>query len=142
MGLFSVLAPAGIGCLFLNEVARALRFGGSIDKEEVRHHMHATIHRYEGVNAVGATQVIGKVNETLVPQLYDLPGFVGCYLIEGSGVLSLLGLFDNSDQADETAKVVSKWITDERLRTVLPEAPKITTGYVVAHSNPSVTAVA
>ena len=104
--------------------------------------MHATIYRYEGVNAGGATKVIAKVNETLVPQLCELPGFVGYYLIEGGGVLSWLGLFDSSDQTDASTEVISKWITDERLNSALPLAPKITSGYVVAHSDPIVVAVA
>ena len=104
--------------------------------------MHATIHRYEGVNAGDATDVIRKVNETLVPQLRELPGFAGYYLIEGGGVLSSLGLFDSSDQADASSEVVSKWIIDERVNAALPDAPKITSGYVVAHSYPSVVVVA
>jgi hypothetical protein len=100
--------------------------------------MHATIHRYEGVNAGGATEVIGKVNETLVPQLRELPGFAGYYLIEGDGVLSSLGLFDSSDQAAASTEVISKWITDEEITAALPQAPKITSGYVVAHSAPMI----
>ena len=104
--------------------------------------MHATIHRYEGVNAGGSTEVIGKVNETLVPQLRELPGFVGYCLIEGGGVLSWLSLFDSSDQADGSTGVISKWIIDEQLNAALPDAPTITSGYVVAYSYPSMVAIA
>jgi hypothetical protein len=81
-------------------------------------------------------EVTGKVNETLVPQLRKLPGFAGYYLIEaGTGVISSLGLFETPEQADETTKVVAKWITDENFNTAIPNAPKITSGKVVAHSN-------
>jgi len=98
--------------------------------------MHATIRRYEGVDASRTNEVVGKVNETLVPQLRELPGFGGYYLIEaGNGVLSSLGLFETSEQADESTKLVTKWITDENFNTVIPNAPKITSGRVVAHSN-------
>ena len=98
--------------------------------------MHATIRRYEGVDAARTNEVVGKVNETLVPQLRKLPGFSGYYLIEGrNGVLSSLGLFETSEQADESTKVVSNWITDEKLNTAIPNAPKITSGKVVAHSD-------
>ncbi len=98
--------------------------------------MHATIRRYEGVDATRTNEVVGKVNETLVPQLRELPGFAGYYLIEaGDGVLSSLGLFETSEQADESGKVVSKWITDEQFNTVIPTAPKITSGKVVARGN-------
>jgi hypothetical protein len=98
--------------------------------------MHATIRRYEGVDMTRTNEVTGKVNETLVPQLRKLPGFAGYYLIEaGNGVLSSLGLFETPEQADESTKVVTKWITDENFNTAIPNAPKITSGKVVAHSN-------
>ena len=98
--------------------------------------MHATIRRYEGVDTARTDEVVGKVNETLVPQLRKLPGFAGYYLIEAdNGVLSSLGLFQTADQGNESTKVVSKWITDENFSTAIPNAPKITSGKVVAHSN-------
>ena len=98
--------------------------------------MHATIRRYEGVDAARTNELTGKVNEKLVPELRKLPGFAGYYLIEaGNGVLSSLGLFETSEQADESTKVVAKWITDENFSSAIPNAPKITSGKVVAHSN-------
>jgi hypothetical protein len=98
--------------------------------------MHATIRRYEGVDTTRTNEVASKVTETLVPQLRMLPGFAGYYLIEAdNGVLSSLGLFETSEQGDESTKVVSKWITDEKFNTAIPNAPKITSGKVVAHSN-------
>ena len=98
--------------------------------------MHATIRRYGGVDAARTNEVSGKVKETLVPQLRKLPAFAGYYLIEGeSGVLSSLGLFETSAQADESTKLVAKWITDENFTSAIPNAPKITSGRVVAHSN-------
>jgi len=104
--------------------------------------MYATIRRYEGVDATRTSEVASKVNETLVPQLRELPGFSGYYLIEaGNGVLSSLGLFETLEQADESTKLVSKWITDENLATAIPNAPKITSGKVVAHSDRMVAVV-
>jgi hypothetical protein len=98
--------------------------------------MHATIRRYDGVDATRMNEVAGKANETLVPQLRKLPGFAGYYLIEaGDGVLSSLSLFETSNQAEESGKLVSKWINDEHFSTVIPSAPKITSGKVVARSN-------
>jgi hypothetical protein len=98
--------------------------------------MHATIRRYEGVDVTRMNEVTSKVKETLVPQLRELPGFAAYYLIEaGNGVVSSLGLFERSEQADESTKVVAKWITDENFATAIPNAPKITSGKVVAHSN-------
>jgi hypothetical protein len=98
--------------------------------------MHATIRRYEGVDVTRINEVVGKVNETLVPKLRELPGFNGYYLIEdASGVLSSLALFETSEQADKSTMLVSKWITDEHLDKVIPNTPKITSGKVVAHSD-------
>ena len=98
--------------------------------------MHATIRRYEGVDTTRMNEVTGKVKETLVPQLRELPGFSGYYLIEaGNGVLSSFGLFETSEQADESKTLVTKWISDENFNTVIPNPPKITSGKVVAHSN-------
>src|SRR4029079_5035029 len=98
--------------------------------------MHATIRRYEGVDTTRTNEVSAKVNETLVPELRKLPGFAGYYMIEaGNGVFSSLGLFETAEQAEESTKVVSKWITDENFTSAIPNAPKITSGKVVARSN-------
>ena len=103
--------------------------------------MHATIRRYEGVDVTRINEVVGKVNETLVPKLRELPGFAGYFLIEGSsGVMSSLGLFETSEQADESAKVASNWINEEHFSAAMPNAPKITSGKVVARSNGTTTA--
>ena len=98
--------------------------------------MHATIRRYEGVDVTRINEVVGKVNETLVPGLRELPGFTGYYLIEGTGgVLSSLGLFETAEQADKSTMLVSNWITDQNFSSAIPNAPKITSGKVVAHSD-------
>jgi len=98
--------------------------------------MYATIRRYEGVDQNRTSELTGKVNETLVPQLSKLPGFAGYYLIEaGNGVFSSLGLFETVEQSEESTKVAATWIRDEKFDTVLPNAPKITSGKVVAHKN-------
>jgi hypothetical protein len=98
--------------------------------------MHATIRRYESVDAARTNEVVGKVNETLVPQLRNLPGFVDYYLIEaGNGALSSVGVFDTSEQAEASSKLVAKWINDEQFGAVIPSPPKITSGKVVARSD-------
>ena len=98
--------------------------------------MHATIRRYEGVDAARTNEVSAKVNETLVPQLRKLPGFAGYYLIEaGDGVISSLSLFETAEQAEESNKIVSTWITDENFASAIPNPPKITSGKVVAYSD-------
>ena len=98
--------------------------------------MHATIRRYEGVDQNRTLELTNKVNETLVPKLSKLPGFAGYYLIEaGNGVFSSIGLFETPEQGMESSKFVASWIRDERLDTMIPNEPKITSGNVVAHSD-------
>jgi hypothetical protein len=98
--------------------------------------MHATIRRYDGVDQNRTAELTGKVNDTLVPQLRKLPGFTGYYLVEaGNGIFSSLGLFETPEQGAESTKVVARWITEQKLETLMPNEPKITSGKVIAHSN-------
>jgi hypothetical protein len=98
--------------------------------------MHATIRRYDGVDQNRITELTGKVNETLVPKLRKLPGFKGYYLIEaGDGVFSSLGLFETREQGEESSKLVRSWIHDEKLETLMPNEPKITSGKIIAQSS-------
>ena len=98
--------------------------------------MFATIRRYEGVDQTRTTELTSKVNETLVPKLSKLPGFAGYYLIEADdGVFSSLGLFETAEQGKDSSNLVASWIREEKLETLIPNVPKITTGKVVAHSN-------
>ena len=97
--------------------------------------MFATVRRYEGVDVTRINEVTTKIDETLVPQLRDLPGFAGYYAIDaGNGVVSSVGVFETRAQADESTKLVTKWIASENLERAIPNAPKITSGKVVAHS--------
>jgi hypothetical protein len=96
--------------------------------------MHATIRRYEGVDQNRIVELNNKVSESLIPKLNELPGFVGYYLIEAdNGVITSLGLFEKADQADESGRIAATWIRDERLETTFPNAPKVTSGRVIAH---------
>ena len=98
--------------------------------------MHATIRRYDGADQNRTVELTSKVNETLIPQLNKLPGFAGYYLIEaGNGVFSSLGLFETPEQGMESSKFVASWIRDEKLDSIVPNEPKITSGKVVAHSD-------
>jgi hypothetical protein len=98
--------------------------------------MHATIRRYDGVDQNRSAELTRKVNETLVPKLEKLPGFAGYFLVEaGNGVFTSLGLFETPDQGMESTKFVATWIRDEKLDTIIPNEPKITSGRVVAQSD-------
>ena len=96
--------------------------------------MYATVRRYEGIDQNSKDELTRKVGETLMPSLSKLPGFNGYYLIEsGNGVFTSVGLFDNSSQAEESTRVASSWVVDQKLESILPNPPKVTTGEVIAH---------
>ena len=98
--------------------------------------MFAIIRRYDGVDQNRSAELTRNVNETLVPKLEKLSGFAGYWLIEaGNGAFSSLSLFETPEQAKESTKTVASWIRDEKLDTMIPNEPKITSGKVVAHSN-------
>jgi hypothetical protein len=98
--------------------------------------MHATIRRYDGVDPNRTEELTRKVGESLVPELRKLEGFSGYYLIEaGNGVMSSFGLFESPAQVDEATKVTASWVKSAGLESALPNAPKITTGKVIAHED-------
>jgi hypothetical protein len=94
--------------------------------------MHATVRRYEGIDQSRTKELVKNVDEKLVPRLNKLPGFNRFFLIEaGDGVMSSIGFFDTSLQAEESTRVAASWLRDEKLETALPNPPKITDGRVV-----------
>jgi hypothetical protein len=96
--------------------------------------MFATVRRYEGIDASHKDELTKKVGESLAPRLSKLPGFSGYFLIDtGEGVMSSIGLFDTSTQADESTRVASEWMRDEKLERTLQNPQKVTDGEVVVH---------
>jgi len=94
--------------------------------------MHATIRRYEGIDQARTEELTKKVGETLIPRLSKVDGFRGYYLIEaGDGIMSSVDFFETLEQADESARLASNWVRDEKLETALPNPPKITGGEVI-----------
>lgn len=98
--------------------------------------MHATIRRYEGVDQNRTEELTKKVGESLVPKLSKLEGFSEYYLIEAAnGVMTSVGIFDTPTHASESTRVAADWVREENLESALPNAPKVTEGEIVAHTN-------
>jgi hypothetical protein len=96
--------------------------------------MFATVRRYEGIDASNKDELMKKVGETLAPRLSKMPGFSSYFLIDtGDGVMSSIGLFDTSTQANESTRVASEWVRDEKLERILHTPPKVTGGEVIFH---------
>jgi hypothetical protein len=98
--------------------------------------MHVTIRRYEGVDQNRTNELTKKVSESLVPKLSKLEGFSEYYLIEaGNGIMTSIGIFDTPTHASESTRIAADWIREENLESVLPNAPKVTEGEIIAHEN-------
>ncbi len=96
--------------------------------------MHTTFRRYEGIDQSRKDELAKRVGENLVPRLSKLPGFNGYYLIDAEkDVMSSISFFDTSAQAEESTRVATSWLREEKLESVLPNSPKITDGEVVVH---------
>jgi hypothetical protein len=96
--------------------------------------MYVTIRRYEAIDQNRTAELVKKVDTGLAPRLSELPGFAGYHLVEaGEGVVSSIGFFDTAAQAEESSRVASNWLREEKLETAPPNAPKITVGEVVVH---------
>jgi hypothetical protein len=95
--------------------------------------MNSTIRRYESIDQSRKGELVKKVDETLIPALCELPGFHGYFLIDaGNGVMTSVSVFDTAAQADESTRVVAGWVREQKLEQALPNAPKITSGDVLA----------
>ncbi len=97
--------------------------------------MHATIRRYEAIDKARTSELVKKAEDGLLPRLSQLPGFNGYYLIEAEhGIMSSVGFFDTAEDAEESNRVASNWVREEKLESALPNPPKITSGVVVTHT--------
>jgi hypothetical protein len=99
--------------------------------------MHVTIRRYESIDQSRKSEIVKKVDDGLLPALSELPGFSSYSLVDaGNGVLTSIGFFDTAAQADESNRVAAGWLREQKLDTVLPNPPKITSGETVVHRTP------
>jgi len=104
--------------------------------------MYATIRRYDAIDQARTSELVKKAEDNLVPRMSELPGFNGYFLIEaGNGVLSSVGFFDTAAHAEESTRVASNWVREEKLETALPNPPKITNGKVLVHKTRELVAV-
>jgi hypothetical protein len=96
--------------------------------------MYATTRRYDGIDPSRIVELTNKVNESLLPRLSKLPGFNGYFLMDaGSGVVRSTSLFETSSQAEDSTRVAAEWTKDEKLESIIPNAPKVTVRKVIAH---------
>ena len=95
----------------------------------VRPFMYVTIRRYRTNYPQEITRL---VNETFVPRIKKIPGFVAYYGIETKDTIwASISVFDTADGARESDELASSFIQEKSWVEVL-SAPEITAGDVVA----------
>ena len=96
--------------------------------------MNCTIRRYESIDKSRKSELVKKVDDSLLPMLCELPGFHGYSLIDaGNGIMTSVGFFDTAAQADESTRIAATWLREQKLDSVLSTQPRITSGDVVVH---------
>jgi hypothetical protein len=96
--------------------------------------MFATVRRYEGIDSGNIDELTKRVGESLAPKLSKMPGFNSYFLIDtGNGVMSSIGVFETSTQANDSTRIASEWVRDEKLERILQNPPKVTDGEVIVH---------
>jgi hypothetical protein len=100
-------------------------------QEVARKAMYVTVRRYEGVSD---PQEAGRqVDEGFIPIISEVPGFVAYYWVDaGDGVMISTSVFEDQSGAEESNSRAADWVR-ENLASLLPNAPQITAGEVVAH---------
>jgi hypothetical protein len=94
--------------------------------------MYATIRRYDGVTNL--REAGKRVNESFVPLISQLPGFVAYYWVEaGDGVMISTSVFQDEASAQESDRKGADWVQQNNMASVMPKPPQITAGEVVAH---------
>ena len=95
--------------------------------------MYVAVRRYEGVTD---PQKVGQVaQEGFVPIISEVPGFVAYYWVDaGDGVMISTSVFEDQSGAEESNRRAADFV-QESLASLLPNAPQVTAGEVVAHKS-------
>jgi hypothetical protein len=92
--------------------------------------MYATIRRYRRV--AGSSDDLARAGRALAAVLGKAPGFISYAVLDaGDGVCATVSTFERQADLDAADRLVVRWIA-ENLAGLLPDAPQITSGEVVA----------
>jgi hypothetical protein len=102
-------------------------------KEVTRKAMYATVRRYEGVT--DPSEAGRLVEEGFMPIISEVPGFVAYYWVDaGDGVMISMSVYEDQSGAEESTRRAAEYV-QEHMVSLLPNAPQLTAGEVVAHKN-------
>jgi heme-degrading monooxygenase HmoA len=91
--------------------------------------MYGVIRRYK-IDPANFDEVVRRGEQGLVPQLSGAPGFVSYRVLQAdNGDLLSVSLFEDRDQAEESARIAAGWVK-ENTSDLAPNAPEVTAGEV------------
>ncbi len=106
-----------------------------LEKEQT---MYAAIRRFEGISDPG--EIGRKVNESFLPLISRIPGFVAYYWVDaGGGVVISTSIFQDKAGAEESNRIGFEWLEKNNLAHLFPK-PQIAVGEVLVHKAEEVAA--
>jgi len=98
-----------------------------IDEVEI---MYVSIRRYK-TNADLVDKAMKKVEESFLPLVMKIPGFVNYYGVDaGDGVVAFVNFFQSEEGVEQSNKTATKWVK-ENMTPYFPLPPDITAGKVL-----------
>ena len=74
------------------------------------------------------------MKEEFIPLISKLPGFISYYWVdEGDNVMVSVSVYENREAEEESNRIAAKFVK-EHIAPLLPHAPQITAGQVVARA--------
>ena len=92
--------------------------------------MFATVRRYEGVT--DSAECARRVKDGFVPLISEMEGFIAYYFIDaGDGVMLSTSVFATREEEEASNQEAAGYVR-ENLAELLPNAPRVMDGHVVA----------
>lgn len=100
--------------------------------------MYSVIRRYN-INPGTADKIIQRVNESFLPELRNVPGFVGYWLVKADeGSIVSVSIFEERDGAEQSNRLASTWVRGN-IQHMIKTTPVILTGEILAHEMTAIT---
>lgn len=94
--------------------------------------MFLSIRKYSG--ATSRDEAIKRVEEGLVPQIKESPGFIAYYAVDfEDGDLGSVGVYETKQNADNATEKAMIWLKTN-LADLLPNEPTVFRGEVLIHA--------
>ncbi len=95
--------------------------------------MYQTIREYQ-TSPQSVVEILTKDENSFVPFISNAPGFRAYTCIDaGNGVVTSTSLFESRSDGDKFNTLAINWV-NEHLGSLLPTAPRVTSGEVRSHA--------